>query len=355
MIGAGLRYFSLVATSAVLIITLTLLNGCSAQDRRGSTTPIKVIGYVPYWDQQRGFATARRQLRLFDEISPMWYSLDADGRIVLSDPENTVVDLRTVRFLQRDGVKVIPTITDLRNGDWHPELVSSMLADPARRQAHVRRIAALVRVNGYDGIDLDYEDLKAADRAAYSAFVRELATALHAEGKLVTSSVHPKESDTADDPGNRAQDYRTIGAVMDQVRVMTYDYHWETSPPGPISPASWVRDVIAWTVTQIPREKVILGAVLLGYDWVGGYGTTVDYLQATALARKYHARIHRTADGSPWFRYTRNGRQHEVWFEDAVSVRAKLEVARKYQLGGVFFWRLGGEDPAVWSLVSKSP
>lgn len=354
MIGAGLRYFSVVATGAALIIAITSLTGCRALDRRG-LTPTNVIGYVPYWDQQRGFATVRRHLSLFDEISPMWYSLDADARIVLSDPENTVVDLRTVRFLQRQGIKVIPTITDLRNGDWHPELVSNMLSDPARRQAHVRRIADLVRAKGYDGIDVDYEDLKATDRGAYSAFVRELAEAMHAEGRLVTSSVYAKMSDAGDDPSNEAQDLRTIGAATDQVRVMTYDYHWETSPPGPISPANWVRDVIAWTVTQIPPEKVILGAVLLGYDWVGGYGTTVDYLQATALARRYHAPMRRTGDGSPWFRYLREGRQHEVWFEDAVSVRAKLEVARKYQLGGVFFWRLGGEDPAVWSLVSKSP
>jgi spore germination protein YaaH len=133
---------------------------------------------------------------------------------------------------------------------------------------------------------------------------------------------------------------------------MTYDYHWETSRPGAVAPAGWVADVIAWTVTQIPREKVVLGAVLLGYDWVGESGTTIDDETATALAAAHHADIQRADDQSPWFTYRdSSGQVHTVWWEDARSVAVKLRVAGEYGLGGVFFWRLGGEDPRVWPAV----
>ena len=346
-----------LASVAIVIVVAALGAGCSKGgsgergDEVGASTD--VIGYVPYWDQERGFATVRQHLTLFDEVSPMWYSLDGAGRVVLTDAENTVVDVRTVRFLQAKGIKVIPTITDLRNGDWHPETVRSMLHDPDRRKAHVRRVANLVMTNRYDGIDVDYEDLQANDRAAYTAFLRELAAVLHPRGKVLTSAVHPKLSDAGDDGRNAAQDFRAIGATVDQVRVMTYDYHWDTSPPGPVAPAEWVRDVIAWTVGQIPSRKVVLGAVLLGYDWVDGLGQTVDYLQATSLARMHHARVVRSPDGTPSFSYTAHGKRHAVWFEDATSVRAKLDLVSKYRLGGVFFWRLGGEDPDVWGTTSR--
>jgi spore germination protein YaaH len=133
---------------------------------------------------------------------------------------------------------------------------------------------------------------------------------------------------------------------------MAYDYHWETSPPGAVAPAGWVDEVIAWTVTQIPAEKVVLGAVLLGYDWVGRAGITVDDETAAALAAAHRATIRRARDQSPWFTYSDpDGRAHTVWWEDARSVAVKLRVAARYRLGGVFFWRLGGEDPAVWSAV----
>jgi spore germination protein len=311
-----------------------------------------VIAYVPYWDQQRGFASLRRNLDLVDEVSPFWYSLDRRGRVVLADDEHTTVDRSTVRFLQRRGIRVLPTVTNLRNGDWAPELVSGMLHDPAAVDRHVRALTALAVDEGYDGIDLDYEDLRAADREAYSAFLRRLAGALHAADKLLTTSVHPKVSDAGYDERNRAQDYRAIGAAVDQVRVMTYDYSWETSPPGPVAPAGWVEDVIAWTVTQVPPEKVVLGAVLLGYDWVAGRGETVDHGQAVALARRHGAEIARDRDRAPWFRYQdAAGRRHEVWWEDAESVAVKLRLVARYGLGGAFFWNLGGEDPAVWPVA----
>jgi spore germination protein YaaH len=44
--------------------------------------------------------------------------------------------------------------------------------------------------------------------------------------------------------------------------------------------------------------------------------------------------------------------QHEVWIENAASVRARLDLAARYDIGGVAFWRLGQEDPAAWPVVS---
>jgi spore germination protein YaaH len=116
-----------------------------------------------------------------------------------------------------------------------------------------------------------------------------------------------------------------------------------------VAPADWVQDVIAWTVTQVPREKVIIGIVLLGYDWGDGPGVTVDHEQARSIARANDATIRRSEDGSPWFAYSdSSGTRHEVWYEDSQSARAKLTLVSEYGLGGAFFWRLGGEDPRIW-------
>ena len=44
---------------------------------------------------------------------------------------------------------------------------------------------------------------------------------------------------------------------------------------------------------------------------------------------------------SPFFRYTDSaGRQHEVWFEDARSLRAKYRLVADYGLAGVSWWNL---------------
>lgn len=351
------RIVGLVVSVAIvgiaLVVILSTEDSAESGDatRTEDETPLRV-GYIPYWDQNRALDVVWRHPDMFDEVSPVWYSLDPSGQIVLADDQHTHIDERAVRDMQDHGIRVIPTVTNLRNGDWNRDIVQAMLHDPAAMRAHIRELVDLAVSEGYDGIDIDYEDLTSADRAAYTEFLTKLGARLHAAGKLLATAVHPKESNAGYDERNLAQNYRAIGAAVDQVRVMTYDYSWDTSPPGPVAPADWVDKVLAWTVTQIPPHKVILGIDLLGYDWTGGRGVTVDHQQALSRARAHGATIRRSDDGSPWFTYQdTSGNRHEVWWEDARSVRAKLRLAARYGLGGVFFWRLGGEDPKVWAQV----
>jgi len=225
-----------------------------------------------------------------------------------------------------------------------------VINDPALRTAHIAAIVELVTANGYDGIQIDYEDLAAADRAAFSAFVGELGGALHGIGKLLYVTVHAKTDDDGYDPRNQAQDYAAIGAAADMVFVMTYDWHWETSSSGPIAPYGWMDQVVQYAVTQIPSGKVILGVGLYGYDWAGDEGVPVTWSQVQALAERYQVpKQWDEASASPHLSYTGDdGRTHEVWYEDDRSVQAKFDLARRHRLGGIGLWRLGGEDPGIW-------
>lgn len=52
---------------------------------------------------------------------------------------------------------------------------------------------------------------------------------------------------------------------------------------------------------------------------------------------------------APWFRYTdTQGRQHEVWFENADSTMAKLDAVKVSGIGGVYLWMYGGADGQTW-------
>ncbi|HEV3364895.1 MAG TPA: peptidoglycan hydrolase, partial [Acidimicrobiia bacterium] len=42
-----------------------------------------------------------------------------------------------------------------------------------------------------------------------------------------------------------------------------------------------------------------------------------------------------------------------VWFENARSAEAKIRLARDSGVHRLYFWRLGGEDPAVWDELAR--
>ncbi|MDQ4011522.1 MAG: glycosyl hydrolase family 18 protein [Actinomycetota bacterium] len=308
-----------------------------------------VVASIPYYDQERAFEDAKKHIDLFTDISFWWYSVLPNGEIGLLDERYTKVNRGMVRQLQGHGIRVIPHIANYTQGEWTPENASVVIRDPTLRSTHVRNIVDLVMREGYDGIDIDYESLTDEDREPLVTFLTELRAALHEHQKLLTISVQAKDSDAGDGPHNRAQNYAAIGEVVDRVNVMTYDYSDSSSDPGPVAPLNWVEDVLAYTTTQIPVEKVVLGNVLLGYDWGRGEGETVTWKQATDLADEHGADVEWDTDSqSPWFRFNGADGTHEVWFENAESTARKLDLVDKYNLGGTFFWRLGGEDPDTW-------
>jgi spore germination protein YaaH len=149
---------------------------------------------------------------------------------------------------------------------------------------------------------------------------------------------------------NRAQDLVSLGKSADQVRVMAYDLHWPTSEPGPVASAPWVAEVLAYARRVVPAGRLMLGLPCYGYDWAGGVGRPVSWTEAQRLSQIPGA-VRRWDDASATTHLTytdAGGVAHDVWFEDARSLSAKLELARQGGVDGVFLWLYGPEDPSVW-------
>jgi spore germination protein len=339
-----------VSVGVGLFVVSMLLAGSPAR----AIVAKRVSGNLVFWDQARGFDSIVANADVFSEISPFWYRVLADGRIV---PYTTAAggsyeDPAILGFLRSRGILVMPTVANIIDGVWDGALVSKMIADPQLRDVNLTALVNLAVTKGYDGLDLDYENLRASDRAAFTSFVEQLAGALHAHGKLLSVNVYAKTSEPGTWDGPQAQDWRAIGQAADQVRIMTYEYSWSTSPPGPVAPVTWVNDVVAYATSQIPPAKILQGIPFYGYDWVGERGTDLVWTQAMDLASHFAAPLMwDSASASPWLQYSSGSARHTVWFENGSSVGAKLDVTRVHDVGGIAVWRLGGEDPANWSAV----
>ncbi|HEX2031487.1 MAG TPA: glycosyl hydrolase family 18 protein [Actinomycetota bacterium] len=307
-----------------------------------SSSP-RVSAWLPWWDQARGYDSFVANADLYDQLSPFWYEMKSTTQI---SPFPGAEDAAIISGVKEKGVALIPAVSNEFDG----ARVSKMLATASSRTSHVNTLVNLAIGKAYDGLDIDYENLPAADREKFSAFVTELAGALHAAGKVLTVAVHPKTSEPGSWNGPQAQDYAAIGAAADRVRVMAYDYHWSSSEAGAIAPVAWVEQVAAFAVTQIAAAKVQLGMPLYGYDWVGTSGEGVTHELAVSRMQTHGAtRQWSSTDAAPWFSYQKDGATHTAWYEDGQSIAAKLPIVDTYGLAGAIFWRLGGEDPAVWT------
>ncbi|MCI5500037.1 MAG: sporulation protein [Clostridiales bacterium] len=88
----------------------------------------------------------------------------------------------------------------------------------------------------------------------------------------------------------------------------------------------------------------------------GRRATTVGNQEAVLLAALVGAEIQfDPVAQAPNFQYTRAGEQHQVWFEDARSIQAKLRLARDLGLAGGAYWNLLRPFAQNWALLSQDP
>ena len=301
-------------------------------------------GYVVTYDQ-RSTESLRNFGQSLDVVSPGTYGITSRGDLIGGHNQEIA------QLARANGALLVPTVVN-KSKYSHFEVV---LHPGPLRDKVVTDLVALVDRYDYDGIHIDFEGILASDRDNLTAFVGELWHRLSPKGKLVTIAVGAKSSDVRTG-WHGPYDYAALGRVTHYVVVMTYGYRSSISRiPSSTSPIEWVEDVAAFAVSQIPSEKVLLGLGFWAYDWPVGTGEEAlarTHAEVMELAKRPGAQIdYDESVQSPRLRYELDGQQREVWFEDARSVAAKTDLARKYNMGGVAGWRLGHEDPNVWDVL----
>jgi hypothetical protein len=295
----------------------------------------------------RSFDTLRAVYTRIGRVYPTYHRCTADAGFAGRD------DPRITAWAQARRIEVLARVDCQAT-----EVVHRILTDPPVRARWLDQIVRVTREAGYQGVNLDLEAGPWSDRAAYTAFARELADRLHADGRLLSLAVSSKTSDASPrHPRSGMFDYPALGGIADEVLVMAWGYHWLTSGPGPIGPLGWIRDVARYAASMPHAERFVIGAGLYGIDWPAGGGpgnpgTALEHADLVALMARVGAAPRRDPDsGELVFAYTdAAGVRHDVRVLDAAAVAAKQGAAAAGGIPRAFVWRLGGEDPAIWSL-----
>lgn len=211
------------------------------------------------------------------------------------------------------------------------------------RDRLVRDIAAAAAP--YDGVNIDFELLRAGDGPAFLEFLSLLKKAI---GRKTLSVCVPARTRKMDD----AYDYAKIAAIADRVFVMSYDEHWSGGPAGPVSSIGWAGRVAAWAAQAVGAPKLIMGMPFYGRAW-GDKSPAGAYRHSSlSLKKEEHAAVPgRNPEGIPYFRFSETVNL-VLYYDDALSTRLRAEAYAKQGVDKIGFWRLGQEDPEIWRVIS---
>jgi spore germination protein len=295
--------------------------------------------------------SVRQHPENIDVLAPAWFHLDANGNVYGNDaPEVT-------QFARAHGIKLMPIVA---NGEFDPDAAHDILIDSHNQTRALDGLSWLVNNFGYDGVNIDFENLYNSDRAGFSAFMSNVYARVHREnGKTVTLALASKTKEAFNGFAGPF-DYAALAPNFDLAVIMTYDQHYAGGEAGPVASLNWVEDVINYATQSIPASKLLLGLPFYGYNWNVTYGGWARAMSYSAIVRTVFAfgpGIEMDAGSqTPVYTYSGPDGTHQIWFENSTSLGLKLALAAKHGLAGWGAWRGGMEDQNFWTLnLSPSP
>ncbi|ANJ75791.1 hypothetical protein A9Y76_25325 [Ralstonia insidiosa] len=330
------------------VATTTATQSVPAAATPATTVSKVVLGYV--LNTTASLTSAMSATTPVNTVSIDVLRASANGDLTGTLPSGLLVNNRAA------GKGSYACITNHGAAGFDPDIGHAALV--TNRAATLQNIVTLARTQGLSGINLDFEGLYPADRAAYSSFVADLAAQLHAIASKLILSVPPKQADTASNTWTWPYDFASIGQSADFIQVMTYDQHFTGSAPGPVAGIDWMQTVLQYATSVVPASKVLLGLPAYGYDWnrTANTGVSVAFKDMQTLIASTNAVPQwDTVNQSAHFNYVASdGSTHEVWYETSQGLQAKAQLANTLGLAGVSVWVLGSEDASFWTGISAA-
>ena len=310
--------------------------------------PLRAAFYVP-WDSN-SFNSLQQHYRDIDVLIPeALHAVSPDGRLDVEPDPKLSAWLKTLGI----ELPVMPLLNNYDGHDWRIPEMAAMLANEGSRRRLAAAVTNYVLTQKDPGIVLDFEEVSDASQANFNRFARELGLALHAANLKLMIALPARDF---------SYDYAYLAKQTDAIILMNYDQHWPTSPPGPISAQDWYLRNMQDIRKLVPAEKLVMGIANYAYDWEvprkRASGTPAPVAEAFAFqeaivhAMESEAKVEFDSDTmNPHYSYEDDSNKvHSVWMLDGVTAYNELRAAEREGVQGTALWRLGDEDPSIWTI-----
>lgn len=309
---------------------------------------IQMSAWLPWWEEESAIASIENAGNKLKIILPVWYQIGPEGKLIETPSSNKE---KITELAINYNIKIFPTISNAYEGGFDPIRVSLILNDPNLQDIFIEQLIDIASEKNYNGWDLDWEEVYAQDKDAFSAFLVKLSNALNNNNLILSVTVHAQTGSVSDWTGTKGQDLQSIGETANQVRVMAYDFHNSTSPPGSIIPLDKLTDVIDHNLKYIPLNKFVLGLPTYGYDWVDSKGTSLQNDEINKLIEEEEIKTERDDESFSFYgKYIKDEINHSIWYENHETIKKKIDIANSSGIYQFCFWHLGGEDPLIWKI-----
>lgn len=240
-------------------------------------------------------------------------------------------------------------------GNFSGALLHTVLHNEQLQDNLINQMISVLKANRLQGINIDFEEMSESSDVYLNRFMVKLYDRFKKNGLAVSMDVMADNSD---------YNLKFLQNHVDYFIAMAYDEFNDATQAGPISGQKWIEKQLDAIAQQVPPSKIILGIGGYGRKWVTDENGTqiqdITYSQAIDRAKISGSKIIFDNDSyNLHYDYHFDGTadepasENKVWFTDAATVFNIMRFSDDYRNGGTAIWRLGSEDPRIWTFYQR--
>jgi spore germination protein YaaH len=278
-------------------------------------------------------------------ISPTWFEF--------ADEEGNLIDRGTRGYVENAHQRGLQVWALMSHNFSNGPLTREILTSTAKRQYVIDQLLDASDRYGFDGINIDIENVQVDFSEEWVQFMRELYPRANEKGLTVSVDIYVPSA------WSMHYEREKVSEVVDYFMVMAYDQHWSGSEmAGSVAALDWTQASIVANLIEVPKEKLVLGIPFYTRVWeekedslssaaysmfqvqntLNSWGVEPTY---DALAGQYY--VEKQIENS----------LKRMWIEDRTSMSNRVALIKEYDLAGFAAWRLGLETSDIWEVLNQ--
>ena len=289
------------------------------------------------------------QTKSVNVVAPTWYWVsDNDGNVEKAATQEYVTQAHNL------GCQVWAVVDNINSTSLQQLDNHTFLTTLDSRTNLINQLMEEQATYGFEGINVDIEQIPSEYGDDYIEFIRELSIACRKAGVILSVDNYPYYE------YNYHYDLEEQSLFADYLIIMGYDEHYAGSQePGSVASITYVTEGIQRALNAgVDKDRLINAVPFYTRVWKTENGSVTSSALGMADVQSYMTEHGMTASwdagtGQNYAEATENGTLIQIWVEDAQSLQQKLDVMQSFDIKGVAEWKLQFETADVWDLIAN--
>jgi len=301
--------------------------------------------------------TLKKTLLYLTYLSVLNYTATKEGEIITYYDDTDII-----RITKEYGVVPLMLLTTLTiHGEANIRIAYEILISEELQNRQIENVLKIIKDKGYSGINISFEYINPSNLKLYETYFAKIERRLKEEGYLVFITINTKISNATD---FEKVDYSFLDELADHIIFMNYEWATNINPPSPIISIYNINEFLDYVNEYTALDHVIIGIPTIGYDWELPFSAGLSSVYSLTPQRAVDLAGVEGVDiqfdeksQTPYYKYSKkkyeNMIEHIVWFIDARSMNAIMDLVMKYKLQGTSVFNSTIYNPQLWVVINS--